>query len=486
VAVVVTDLHGEVSYANRASDLLLEGRVGNGAPPGSDGAPTGDGGDAPGSAWRQRLAESGPVQRVLHGAPMAAEEVALDRRGAVSVDVELVAGQIVDRDRRVTHTASVLWDLTSLRTADRERAVLASIVDSTNAAIISVDRDGNITSWNNGAHLLYGYDSDEVLGAPVGILFPPSVDPGPSMHRALEGETVVYSEGERIHRDGSTLMVGETMSPVISPNGTLLGVASIARDIHDRLEAEEALARTQRELESRNRRLERSNADLEQFAYVASHDLSEPLRAVSGMVSLLARRYEGQLDEDADEFIEFAVEGCVRMREMIEDLLLYSRAGRVELERQNVDLGALVDGVTASLGPQIADADAVVEAGPLPVVRADESQMRQVLQNLISNAVKFRRPDRRSHVSVTAIRESDRWRIEIADNGIGIEEAYRERIFRMFQRLHPRETYPGTGIGLALVERIVDRHGGRVGITGNPAGGSTFWFTVPDTAEEAP
>jgi light-regulated signal transduction histidine kinase (bacteriophytochrome) len=202
------------------------------------------------------------------------------------------------------------------------------------------------------------------------------------------------------------------------------------------------------------------------------------------MVGLLARRYEGKLDQDADEFIAFAVEGCERMRSMIEDLVAFSRVGQAEPELTSVDLGALVGAVVGALHHQIEEAGARVTVAELPVVRADEVQLARVVQSLISNAVTFRRPDVPSEVGVSATREGGYWRVEVADNGIGIEEAHRERIFRMFQRLHPADAFPGAGIGLAISERIVTSQGGTLGVESNPTGGSTFWFTVPVTPLE--
>jgi light-regulated signal transduction histidine kinase (bacteriophytochrome) len=279
-------------------------------------------------------------------------------------------------------------------------------------------------------------------------------------------------------------MVGESLSPVHTPEGHVVGVASIARDITARLEAERALVVARRQLQAQNRRLEQSNAELEQFAYIASHDLSEPLRAVAGMVTLLARRYKGKLDQDADEFIEFAVDGCARMRSMIDDILAYSRAGRVELHLAPVDLGEVVAEVERALLEQITDTGAVIRSGDLPTVHGDRQKLSQLLQNLVANALKFRRTEASPIVEISAARQERGWRIGVADNGIGVEPQFRGRIFRMFQRLHTIDVYPGSGIGLSIADRLVSRHGGRMGVDDNAAGGSTFWFTIPDDPEE--
>ncbi|MCU1368962.1 MAG: sensor signal transduction histidine kinase, partial [Ilumatobacteraceae bacterium] len=208
--------------------------------------------------------------------------------------------------------------------------------------------------------------------------------------------------------------------------------------------------------------LERSNTDLAQFAYVASHDLSEPLRMVSSYVGLLAARYEGQLDADADEFIGYAVDGANRMKALIDDLLAYSRSGFDVAVRRPVDCDGLVRSAVADLEQAIGEAAATVEVGELPVVQGDPGQLSQVFQNLLSNALKFVAPDVPAHVRVTATRTTGAWRFSVADNGIGIAPEHRKRVFLMFKRLHGRAQYPGTGIGLALCHKIVTRFGGQI------------------------
>jgi PAS domain S-box-containing protein len=227
--------------------------------------------------------------------------------------------------------------------------------------------------------------------------------------------------------------------------------------------------------------LERSNTDLAQFAYVASHDLSEPLRMVSSYVQLLADRYAGQLDSDADEFIGFAVDGAARMKALIDDLLAYSRAGASAVIRRPVDVAALLVSALADLELAITVSGGSVSVGDLPTVTGDPGQLAQVFQNLLSNALKFVAPGQVPHVKVSAERDGQAWCFAVQDDGIGIDAAHRARIFLMFKRLHGRAEYPGTGIGLALCHKIVTRFGGRIWIE-DPAvgGGSVFRFTLPD------
>lgn len=230
--------------------------------------------------------------------------------------------------------------------------------------------------------------------------------------------------------------------------------------------------------------LERSNTDLAQFAYVASHDLSEPLRMVASYVQLLADRYAGQLDADADEFIAFAVDGAARMRVLIDDLLAYSRTGVASVIRRPVDCGALVRSALADLDVAIIESGASVVVDELPIVNGDPGQLTQVFENLLSNALKFMPSDRVPEIRVSAERDGAAWRFAVEDNGIGIDEIHRARIFMMFKRLHGRTEYPGTGIGLALCHKIVSRLGGRIWVEGRPGHGSVFLFTVPDAGAE--
>jgi signal transduction histidine kinase len=242
-----------------------------------------------------------------------------------------------------------------------------------------------------------------------------------------------------------------------------------------RLQLEEQAA----ELEVKARELERSNAELEQFAYVASHDLQEPLRKVASFCQLLQRRYEGQLDERADQYIGFAVDGAKRMQSLITDLLAFSRVGRMDTEPVDVDLDDIVAGALANLTARVESTGARVHAGALPVVPGEPVLLTAVFQNLIGNALKFH-GDEPPVVHVDAERDADVWTISCRDEGIGIDPEYAERIFAVFQRLHPKETYEGTGIGLALCRKIVEHHGGRIWLDSSAEGpGATFRFTLP-------
>jgi signal transduction histidine kinase len=251
---------------------------------------------------------------------------------------------------------------------------------------------------------------------------------------------------------------------------------ALATEVAERKLAQEALAQKAQELSS-------SNAELQQFAYVASHDLQEPLRMVSSYLALLKRRYEGQLDADADDFIEYAVDGANRMRQLINDLLTYSRIGTQAKPLEQTDADALLQDALINLQVSITESGATVTSDPLPRVMADGTRMTMVFQNLVSNAIKFRREESlRVHISASP--NGQEWVFSVSDNGIGIDERHTHRIFEIFQRLHGRDEYPGTGIGLAICKKVIKRHGGRIWVESEPGMGSTFYFTLPVTDAE--
>jgi light-regulated signal transduction histidine kinase (bacteriophytochrome) len=253
---------------------------------------------------------------------------------------------------------------------------------------------------------------------------------------------------------------------------------TLQAEVNERIRAERAL-------EQYHTELERSNQELQQFAYVASHDLQEPLRMVTSYLQLLERRYRDRLDSDADEFIAYAVDGATRMQQLIKDLLTYSRVGSRQRSFEPNDCQAILDQALTNLQVAIEETGATVTHSALPTVMGDGTQLVQLFQNLIGNAIKFRnqRPpeiDVRAEIQNGSGGVARYWQFSVQDNGIGIESQYAERIFLIFQRLHDRDEYPGTGIGLAICKRIVERHGGRIWVESEPGKGSTFRFTLPE------
>jgi signal transduction histidine kinase len=258
------------------------------------------------------------------------------------------------------------------------------------------------------------------------------------------------------------------------------GIANLFRHHLDLLVEERTLqlSRAKEALQAAHNELKRSNTDLQQFAYVASHDLQEPLRMISSYMRLLERKYKGQLDQDADEFIGYAVDGAQRMQSLINDLLEYSRVGTHAKPFEPVDCGELLEHTLANLRMSIEDCRAEVTCDFLPVVPADRTQMIQLFQNLIGNALKFRK-DERPSIHISAKQADDSWLFQVRDNGIGMDCLHADRIFVMFQRLHGRDEYSGTGIGLAICKKIVERHGGSIWVESEPGKGAAFYFTIP-------
>jgi PAS domain S-box-containing protein len=369
--------------------------------------------------------------------------------------------------------SSAIRDISDRKRTEAEFSRLATIVESSDDAIFSKDLNGVILSWNAAAAALYGYARQEALGRDVSLLIPPDLPDELShiLERIKSGERIAHYDSVRLRKNGERVDVSITISPIKNSTGDVIGASTIARDITQRKRAEEALARQARELA-------RSNAELEQFAYVASHDLQEPLRMVMSYIQLLANEYGERLEGDAKEYMDFAVEGASRAQELINDLLEFSRVGRRTRAFERVDCESALSLALANLDVTIIESGAAVTHGPLPEVSGDASELCRLFQNLLSNAIKFRRRDKPS-IRVESTRQRSEWLFSVRDDGIGIAPHQFERIFRIFQRLHVRSKYPGTGVGLAICKKVVEHHGGRIWVESEPGKGSVFFFTIP-------
>lgn len=359
--------------------------------------------------------------------------------------------------------------------------LFATLLESAPDAMVVSDRSGTIVFANSQTERLFGLPRERLLGQPLGALVPTELRERPRDPDETPVTISVEADGRRA--DGSLVPVEIKLRRIETDDGPLL--TSALRDITDRRRAEAEIHRLNADLErrvvERTRELERSNADLEQFAYVASHDLQEPLRAVASFTQLLARRYRDRLDGDALRFIDRSGAAVKRMQALIRDLLAYSRVGTRAGDFLPIDCEQVLADVLDDLHAGIAETGAVVTHDPLPTVAGDPSQLRQLFQNLVGNAIKFRgsAPPR---VHVGARRDGPHWRFAVADNGIGIDAEYSERVFVIFQRLHSRRDYPGTGVGLAICKKIVERHGGRIWIESTVDHGTTVRFDLPAAA----
>jgi PAS domain S-box-containing protein len=353
-----------------------------------------------------------------------------------------------------------------------------TLFDYAGDAIFVHDLEGHFLDVNPVACARLGYSREELLEmTPMDIDAPEDATRVPERMQKITQEKHIVFEGRHRRRDGTTFPV-EVSSRYIEYDGQP-AILSTARDITERKEAA-------RQIERYAADLVRSNEELEQFAYVVSHDLQEPARMVSGYLSLLAQRYRGKLDDKADTFIHYAVDGAERMQEMIRALLNLSRVKTRGGTLEPTDSEAIMERTLRVLHRAIGESNATVTHDPLPTVLADRAQLAQVFQNLIANALKFRRADVPPRVHISAQQQDGMWHFSVADNGIGLDPAQAERIFEIFQRLHTREEYPGTGIGLALCQKIVERHGGHIWVESQPGAGATFHFTLPDAPPPDP
>lgn len=344
---------------------------------------------------------------------------------------------------------------------------------SSEIAIVATGIDYNIKYYSPMAEKIFEYKSEDVIGKTI-LDIQDKINMDPACFETAIGK--IHNESEHSFiieqkKVNKIRFIQVRISGIFDINSSLVGFVLMAQDISERIEAERDLRKSVDELA-------RSNEELEQFAYVASHDLQEPLRMIVSYLQLLERRYKGKFDKNADDFIGYAVDGASRMQELINDILSYSRVGTHGEVFEPVDCRTILDKALINLQPGINKSGAKVAYDKLPTVVVDKSQMVQLFQNLIGNAIKFCK-NKTPEIEISAERKGDEWVFSVRDNGIGIEHEQFKRVFLMFQRLHSRSEYPGTGIGLAICKKIVERHSGRIWIESEPRKGATFFFTIP-------
>jgi PAS domain S-box-containing protein len=431
------------------------------------------------------------------------------------VDTTIVP--FVDAEGKPRQYVAIRADVTERKMAEEVRERLAAVVESSEDAIITKSLDGTIIAWNRGAEKVFGYPSSEAVGRSILFLLPPerASEEAEILEQIALGHGVEHFETVRVRKDGTHIDISATISPIRDKSGAIVGASKIARDITQRKRADEEIQRLNNEMECRNKELEakaaelqrarddlevrvnertdelastnqvleRSNIELQQFAYIASHDLQSPLRSISGFVQLLQSEYDGKLDKQADDWIRRTIQAIGQMQTMIRDVLAYSRVDSRSRPFAPIAFLDVFNDALALLESSIHDAGGQVVCGELPVVMGDRSQLVQLMQNLIGNGLKYH-GDKSPNVHVSAQRNENEWTFSVRDNGIGIDPKYHERIFEIFKRLHDQTEYPGTGIGLAVCRRVVTRHGGRIWLESEAGRGSVFHFTLPEGTDK--
>jgi PAS domain S-box-containing protein len=411
-------------------------------------------------------------------------------------DSRLLAPAAVPRDSGEAEPAdtalirTVREELAESHQSGELKARLAAIVENSDDAIVSKTLQGIVTSWNAGAERLFGFSAGDMVGQSITRIIPPDRLPEETgiLAKVVRGERLEHFETIRRRKDGSLVDVSITVSPLRDESGRIIGASKIARDItaQKRLH-EEALqvnAMLEDRVRERTRSLQESVQELDSFAYTVAHDLRAPLRAVHSFGEILLEECAPKLTETERKYLVEMVRAGARMDTLISDLLAYSRISRQDIPLSTVDLGSLIDGILVDLAGELTDRKAQIQVDrPLPRVTGHALMLGQALLNLIANAVKFVLPGTTPRVRIRAEREpGGRIRIWVEDNGIGIAADHQTRLFRVFERLHGREEYPGTGIGLAIVRRALERMRGSSGVVSAPGEGSRFWIELPEAS----
>jgi PAS domain S-box-containing protein len=408
------------------------------------------------------------------------------RKNGELFPVSVTLSPIKDAAGAIIGASKIARDISGRKAAEKHLAQMESkyrgLLEAAPDAMVVVNQGGDIVLLNLQAEKQFGYRRDELLGQKVTNIIPEGfaerliADDLRSAEDALAQQIGTGIELIGRRKDDSEFPIEIMLSPLESAEGIL--VTAAIRDISVRKATEANLLQKMKELY-------RSNEELEQFAYFASHDLQEPLRMVASYTQLLSRRYKGKLDTDADEFIAFAIDGASRMQRLIQDLLAYSRVGSKGMDLLDMSSDDALQQALVNLRGAIEESGALVTHDPLPRVVADEMQLIALFQNLVANAIRYQKPGiPLVHISAARI-GGKKWQLSVRDNGLGIDPQYFERIFGLFQRLHKREEFAGTGIGLAICKKIVERHGGRISVESQLGQGSTFRFTLEGSKEKS-
>ncbi|MFZ2169458.1 MAG: PAS domain S-box protein, partial [Methylococcaceae bacterium] len=367
-----------------------------------------------------------------------------------------------------------------------ERMLMAAIVESSEDAIIGITLDGIITSWNRGAENIFGYPAAEIVGQTMSALIPPECcdEERKILYNIRHGETVKQLDTVRVCKDGSQIYVSISVSPILDKEGRIIGASKIARDITDRKLAEASIldlnANLEQKISERTAELTTANRELDSFAYAVSHDLRAPLRAMSGFSQALTEDYGSQLQDEARVYLEQINLAGRKMSELIDGLLTLSRSTRGELQQDAVDISTLSERLLAELMQNDPGRQVAVQIKPGLQAYGDTRMIEVLMRNLLGNAWKYTEHSATPSIRVYDEEQNFDRRFCVADNGAGFDMAHANRLFQPFQRLHRQEEFSGIGIGLATVQRIVNRHGGIIEAFGEPGKGAKFCFTLPN------
>ncbi len=429
---------------------------------------------------RQLPVEEWPIGRVLNGETIDSYEVRVRRLDTGKSWFASYGGtSIRDQNGNLLLTIVTLRDITEHKLADEQllekEERLRIALEAADLGVWDLDVENDAAHRSLRHDQIFGYDELQPqwgLEIMLRHVLPEDRPIAQEAHRRA-AETGVLSYEVRVQwPDGSIHWISPHGRMHYDSEGRPSRITGVVADVTERKQAEEERERLIEDLA-------RSNRELEQFAYIASHDLQTPLRTISSFVNLLARRYQGKLGPEADEYISYAVEGAARMRHLIHDVLEYSRVGSQGKAIQPTDCRAVFDQALANLREEIVESGAKITSDDLPAIPADYSQAVQLFSNLLGNAIKYRKKEEPPRIHISAEQRENDWLFSVRDNGIGFEQQYADRIFQVFQRLHAVGEYPGTGIGLAICKKIVERHGGEIWLESAPGEGTTFFFTFP-------
>jgi PAS domain S-box-containing protein len=403
-------------------------------------------------------------------------DVTIKKLNGSYLDVSIASTPVLYHS--MPHVITILRDITGRKKNEEIKSQLASIVLNSGDAIYAMSIQGQILSWNPSAEKLYGYSEKDAVGRNISIVVPDFKlkELEHLLGKVSKGERIESFETKRMRRDKSMLDVSLTLSPIREESGLVTRVSAISRDITFKKQVEEELRRYAEELAL-------SNEELYVFSYAASHDLQEPLRSIQNFLETLNKKYKKRLGPEMEEQISAADDGVTRMHRLITDFLMYSRVGTERAAKEEVDCNVALNDALANLDAAVKESNAVIKQFTLPKVFGNFVQLTQVFQNLIANAIKYQ-GENKPNIEVSAEKKDGMWLFAVKDNGIGIEQWFSERIFIVFQKLHDHRKYPGSGIGLALCKRVIEKHGGKIWFESEVGKGTTFLFTLPVIEEK--